>query len=198
MNTPQTSPDSGSRHVSPREAEERQRQAALFLDVRSPAEFEEAHIDGAVLRPLHGLDPAEAAKLAAGKGACVVVCQSGGRARQAAAKLTGSNVAGLCVLDGGMQAWMDAGLPVIRGERKVLPLMRQVQITVGLISATGAALALAVHPAFAIIPLVTGCGLLFAGLTGFCGMALLLARMPWNQASGKCCGSADSCCETKK
>jgi hypothetical protein len=87
---------------------------------------------------------------------------------------------------------MDAGLPVDRGQSRVLPLMRQVQITVGLISGAGAVLALAVNPLFAIIPLVTGCGLLFAGITGTCGMALLLAKMPWNRAQS--CGA---CCETK-
>jgi len=69
--------------------------------------------------------------------------------------------------------------------------MRQVQIAVGLISATGAALALTVNPKFAFIPLLTGCGLLFAGLTGTCGMALLLAKMPWNKTSA--CNSV-SCC----
>ena len=90
---------------------------------------------------------------------------------------------------------MNAGLPVIRSGSKTLPLMRQVQITIGLISATGAALALAIHPLFAILPLVTGCGLLFAGLTGTCGLALLLAKMPWNNAtpcdSRSCCAAKD-------
>jgi hypothetical protein len=70
--------------------------------------------------------------------------------------------------------------------------MRQVQIAVGLISAAGAALALTINPLFAIIPLVMGCGLLFAGLTGMCGLALLLAKMPWNRAQS--CGS---CSEEK-
>ena len=70
------------------------------------------------------------------------------------------------LVEGGTQGWIDAGLPVNRAQSNVLPLMRQVQITVGLISAAGAALALTVNPLFAIIPLVMGCGLLFAGLTG--------------------------------
>jgi hypothetical protein len=67
--------------------------------------------------------------------------------------------------------------------------MRQVQIAVGLVSAVGAALALGVDPRFAIVPLVTGGGLLFAGVTGFCGLALLLAKMPWNRT-----GKSTSCC----
>ena len=89
---------------------------------------------------------------------------------------------------------MDAGLPVNRGASRVLPLMRQVQITVGFLSAVGAALALTVNPRFALIPLVVGCGLLFAGLTGFCGLALLLAKMPWNKSST---GNSASCCAPK-
>jgi hypothetical protein len=83
-------------------------------------------------------------------------------------------------------------LPVIVGQSRALPLMRQVQITIGLISAAGAVLALAANPLFAIIPLVMGCGLVFAGITGICGLALLLAKMPWNRVPG--CGS---CCQTK-
>ena len=90
---------------------------------------------------------------------------------------------------------MQDGLPVERGESKVLPLMRQVQIVVGFLSATGAALALGVNVRFAIIPLLTGCGLLFAGLTGTCGMALLLAKMPWNRSVD---GSSGCGCEVKQ
>ena len=121
-----------------------------------------------------------------------MLCQSGGRARKAIEKLERAGVQGCVLVEGGTQAWMDAGLPVNRGESKVLPLMRQVQITIGIVSATGAALALAVNPWFALLPLITGCGLLFAGVTGYCGLALLLAKMPWNRT--KSCGS---CCATK-
>jgi hypothetical protein len=94
-------------------------------------------------------------------------------------------------VEGGTQAWIDAGLPVNRGQSRVLPLMRQVQIIVGFLSAVGGLLALTVNKLFAILPLVVGSGLLFAGLTGFCGLALLLAKMPWNRSSH--CNSA-SCC----
>ena len=87
------------------------------------------------------------------------------------------------LVEGGTQAWMEAGLPVDRGETGVLSLLRQTQIAVGAVSAGGALLALAAHPWFALIPLVTGCGLLVAGLTGFCGLALVLAKMPWNRSA---------------
>jgi len=96
---------------------------------------------------------------------------------------------GCVVVEGGSQAWMDAGLPVARGQRRGLPLMRQVQVVVGAVSAAGSVLALAVHPYFALVPLMMGAGLLFAGLTGTCGLAILLARMPWNRGTGR----ASSC-----
>jgi hypothetical protein len=69
--------------------------------------------------------------------------------------------------------------------------MRQVQITVGFLSAIGAALALTINPRYVFIPLLVGCGLLFAELTGFCGLALVLAKMPWNKTP--ICNSVSGC-----
>jgi hypothetical protein len=123
-----------------------------------------------------------------------VLCQSGGRAKKAIEKLEHAGVQGCVLVEGGTQAWIDAGLPVTRGESRVLPLMRQVQITVGFLSAASAALAVFVDSKFALIPLVIGCGLLFAGLTGFCGLAMLMAKMPWNKTPS--CDST-SCCAAK-
>lgn len=168
-------------------------QEAELLDVRTPGEYAAGHVPGAELIPLDELDPAAFGRERSGDVAPVyVLCQSGGRARKAIEKLERAGVQGCVLVEGGTQAWLDAGLPVNRGESKVLPLMRQVQITIGLVSATGAALALAVNPWFALLPLITGCGLLFAGITGYCGLAMILAKMPWNRT--KNCGS---CCATK-
>jgi rhodanese-related sulfurtransferase len=167
---------------------------ALLLDVRTPGEFAEAHVPGARLLPLDDLDPAAFQReLGDAARPVYVLCHSGGRARKAIDKLERAGVLGCVLVTGGTQGWMDAGLPVERARGGVLPLMRQVLIAVGFISAAGAALALVVNPLFAIIPLLTGCGLLFAGLTGFCGLALLLARMPWNRAKsgGACCATGN-------
>ena len=166
---------------------------AQLLDVRTPGEFAAAHVPGAKLIPLDDLNPGAFQRQRGSEEIPVyVLCQSGGRARKAIEKLEQGGVHGCVLVEGGTQAWIDAGLPTERAQSTVLPLMRQVQITVGLISAAGAALVLAINPLFAIIPLVMGCGLLFAGLTGMCGLALLLAKMPWNRAQS--CGS---CCEGK-
>lgn len=167
-------------------------QAAALLDVRTPAEFATAHVPGASLVPLDELDCAAFLKQrGADHKPIYVLCQSGGRARRAIEKFQRAGFDGCVLVEGGTQAWMDAGLPANRGKSKVLPLMQQVQIIVGFLSATGAALALTVNPLFALLPLVMGGGLLFAGLTGFCGLALVLARMPWNKSTG--C-AATSCC----
>lgn len=182
--------------ISPRELHQQVAAGgqAELLDVRTPGEFAAAHVSGARLVPLDELDcTAFLNQRGANDQPLYVLCQSGGRARRAIEKFQRAGFNGGVLVEGGTQAWMDAGLPVNRGESKVLPLMRQVQIVVGGVSAVGAALALFVNPLFAIVPLVTGCGLLFAGLTGFCGLALMLVKMPWNKSggcnSGSCCAS---------
>lgn len=167
-------------------------QPAYLLDVRTSGEFAAAHVPGATLLPLDDLDAAAFCREHGTAGQPVyVLCQSGRRARRAIEKIQRAGFQNCVLVEGGTQAWMDAGLPVNRGESQMLPLMRQVQVVVGSVSAVGAALALTVHPKFALIPLITGCGLLFAGVTGFCGLALVLAKMPWNKKSrcdsGSCC-----------
>ena len=161
-----------------------------LIDVRTGPDYQEVHIPGALLIPLDTLD-ADAVKTHEASG-IVLVCHSGMRAERVAKKLSEEGCSGLLVLKDGTQGWINAGLPVERGQCSVLPLMRQVQIGVGLISLTGAVLALTVNPWFALIPAFTGTGLIFAGVTGFCGLALLLAKMPWNQSPGNC--NSGSCC----
>ena len=165
-------------------------QSARLLDVRSPGEYAAAHVPGAKLMPLDELDAAGFCRERGRDCSPVyVLCQSGGRARRAIEKLERAGVQGCVLVEGGTQAWIDAGLPINRGESRVLPLMRQVQIVVGFLSAIGAVLALTVNLYFAFIPLVIGCGLLFAGITGFCGLAIVLTKMPWNKTckSNSCC-----------
>jgi len=164
---------------------------AYLIDVRTPGEFAAGHVPGARLFPLDDLNPAEFRNRAADAGPIYVVCQSGRRARKAIAKLRGAGVLDGVLVEGGTQAWLDAGLPVERNRHAGLPLMRQVQIVVGCVTAISAILALRVNSYFALVPLVMGCGLLFAGLTGVCGLALLLAKMPWNRVrnDGEACVS---------
>jgi rhodanese-related sulfurtransferase len=181
--------------ISPRELQRRLAgsRAGRLLDVRTAPEFQSVHISGATLVPLDRLDLTPISELCADGECLYVICQSGGRARKAIQKLQDAGLDNCVLVEGGMEAWINAWLPVERGETRVLPLMRQVQIIVGLIAGTGAVLALTVNPLFAIIPLLMSCGLIFAGISGICGLAILLTKMPWNRSAD--CGS---CCEPKK
>lgn len=99
--------------------------------------------------------------------------------RSAAERLKEYHLPPLAVLEGGIQAWDKAGLPLIRG-RKTISLERQVRIAAGTLVLTGAILAWLVHPWFIALSGFVGAGLVFAGITDTCGMGMLLARIPWN------------------
>jgi rhodanese-related sulfurtransferase len=154
-----------------------------LIDVRTPIEYEEMHMEGAHLMSLDGLDPAAVKTAFTGSEQCVLICQSGKRSDQAFQKLQAAGCEKLLILDGGILAWEAAGLPLIRSARKILPLMRQVQLTIGIILIISSALALTVNKNFTWLPAFLGCGLTLAGSTGWCGLAILLSRMPWNQSS---------------
>ena len=149
----------------------------FLLDVRSPLEFEGERIEGAHLIPLDELD-ARVDELP-GQGELIVVCRTGVRATIAAEALARAGRRAR-VLDGGMNAWRRARLPVREG-RKRLPVDRQVQLIAGLMVVTGVALGVLVNPWFLAIAAFFGAGLTFAGATGTCGLALVLMRMPWNR-----------------
>jgi len=151
-----------------------------LIDVRTPVEHEEMRIAGSRLMPLDRLDPAEV-KAAAGAGQCVLICQSGKRAERAFEKLQAAGCGNLAILEGGVAAWESADLPLERSARKRLPLMRQVQLIIGVLALTSSILALTVNRNFALIPAFLGAGLTLAGSTGWCGLAILLSKMPWNK-----------------
>jgi len=152
-----------------------------LIDVRTPVEHEEMHIAGSHLMPLDKLDAAAVKASAGDAEACVLVCRSGKRAEQALEKLRAAGLENLVILEGGVSEWESAGLPLTRSTAKRLPLMRQVQLIIGLLALTGSILALMVNKNFAVIPAILGAGLTMAGSTGWCGLAILLSKMPWNK-----------------
>ena len=154
-----------------------------LIDVRTPAEYAGVHVPGAKLLPLDDLDCRAALSARTGPaGAPIhILCHSGARAAKAAAKFTGTGFENCVVVEGGTQAWVDAGLPVERSAIRVLPLDRQLQITIGSIVLTGVLLAWFVNPAWVWLAGFAGTGLIFAGLSGICMMRSLLAKMPWNR-----------------
>ena len=168
--------------LDPRELAElrRQRPEIRLLDVRTPGEYETLHIAGAYNVPLDLLGEHGAEIRASTADPVVLVCQSGQRARKAEDALRRSGMPNVHVLDGGVAGWAAAGLPVVRGIAR-LSLERQVRIAAGSLAATGAVLSLVVNPLFALVPAFVGSGLVFAGITNTCGMAMLLARLPYNR-----------------
>jgi len=153
---------------------------AILVDVREPAEYEAAHIAGAHSVPLSALSCAALPEHEGKK--LVIHCHKGGRGAMACQKLCGERPdMEVYHLEGGMQSWEAARLPVVRSGRKMLPLDRQVQLTVGVLLMLGSAFAYKVSAAFLLVTGIIGLGLTIAGATGFCGLALFLARMPWNK-----------------
>lgn len=171
--------------ISPQQLHQRREngESLALLDVRTPAEHAEFHVPGIHLVPLDRLD---ANALTSVNGFAkdhpvYLFCRSGGRARQAAQQLEKEGFTRCVVVEGGTAAWADAGLPINRGERKVISLERQVRIAAGSLVLLGVILGTWVHAAFYGLSAFVGAGLIFAGITDWCGMGILLSRMPWNQ-----------------
>lgn len=158
-----------------------------LIDVRTPAEYQEVHVEYAKNVPLDRLNPQEliASRNGSAEQPLYVICKSGSRGQMACQKIEASGFSDVYNIEGGTSACVDAGLPVVRG-KKVMSLERQVRIAAGLLVMLGCILALTVNINWIILPSFVGAGLVFAGLTNTCGMGMILARMPWNQAQGSC------------
>lgn len=157
-----------------------------LIDVRTPLEYAEVHADGATPAPLDTLDPGTVMSSRAGSSdePLYVICKSGGRSAKAVEKFRAAGFANVISIQGGTDAWESAGLPVVRGTRKMMSLERQVRIGAGSLVLLGVLLGWMIHPAFYGLSAFVGAGLVFAGVTDWCGMGMLIARMPWNRAGG--------------
>jgi rhodanese-related sulfurtransferase len=150
-----------------------------LIDVRTPVEFAEVHVPRARNLPLDELKPGA---LSLPKDQPVyLLCRSGQRAAKAAEKLTKEGFVQPVVVAGGTLAWIAANLPVERSAVKVMSLERQVRIVAGSLVLIGAILGWFVNRGFFGLSAFVGGGLVFAGITDFCGMGLLLAKLPWNK-----------------
>lgn len=155
------------------------RDQAVLVDVREPMEYNREHIIGSRLVPLSGFDPADFER-DSGK-PVVCVCRSGTRAARAAGQVLATGFDQVYALEGGIDGWKQAGLPVHFDRKAPLDLMRQVQIAAGSLVLLGVLLAVLVSPWFMALSGFVGAGLVLAGVTGVCGMARLLTLMPWNR-----------------
>ncbi len=152
---------------------------AVLVDVREPDEFARTHVKGALSRPISSF---ETAHLNIDPERDVVfTCKSGMRTHANCERLVARLGREAFMLDGGLDAWAKAGLPVETDAKAPLEMFRQVQIGAGSLVLIGTVLGLTVHPGFFAIPAFVGAGLTVAGITGFCGMARVLSLAPWNR-----------------
>lgn len=150
---------------------------AVLIDIRNPDEHARERIAGALNIPIDRLSPE-----ATPGDVLVFHCRSGMRTGQAATQLAAAAAGRDCyIVEGGLNAWTAAGLPVERQRGAPIEMQRQVMIAAGLLVLAGTLLSLFVTPAWIALSIFVGAGLTFAGVTGFCGMARLLALMPWNR-----------------
>ena len=158
-----------------------ERGEALLIDVREPPEYAAEHIPDATLLPLSTFDPARVPQEAGKK--VVLHCVMGMRSAQAGQKLLDAGFTTVYNFRGGVQAWKDAGYATAGGQRAPLSLLRQVQIVSGSLVLLGTVLGVIASPWFLVLSGGVGAGLVYAGVSGTCGMATLLAQLPYNQRS---------------
>ena len=176
--------------ITPRQLHDRilKDEGIQLLDVRSSSEHEKVHISGVQLIPLSELDADTFAHESgfATDQPLYIFCASGNRAKHAASKLVKLGYGQCNVVEGGMQAWIIAGLPVSRGTSAMVSMENQVRIVAGGIVLSAVLLTQFVNPVFVWLSGFVGVGLLISGFTEWCGIRMLLARMPWNQNSEAC------------
>ena len=167
-------------HISPSDAKLLIEKGAILVDIRDNGEHARERIPQAQNVPLSKLCDQ---RIGEGHTAIVFHCKSGNRTRMNAPLLAGAAEADAFILDGGIEAWKKAGLPVAADRKQPLEMMRQVQIVAGGMALLGAVLGYTVHPSFYALSGAVGAGLMFSGISGTCAMARILKRMPWNRAA---------------
>jgi rhodanese-related sulfurtransferase len=170
-----------SERLKPDELLERmqKKDGSLFIvDVRSEDEFNSGSLEGALCIP-HDVIGSMAHTIPKDKD-LVLLCQSGKRSAKARGHLLQPDFNSVYELEGGMKAWQEAKHPVVK-KRSAIPIQRQVLIVAGTIVLLGNILGLVVNEAFYAVAIFVSLGLIFAGVSGFCGMAIVLEKMPWNK-----------------
>jgi rhodanese-related sulfurtransferase len=151
-----------------------------LIDVRTPGEYKSVCIQGAKNIPLDELEHAidelkEEHELH-------VMCHAGGRSQKAFDLLKSKGITNIIDVEGGMQDWLKASLPVAPGAKKPFPIMQQVLLIAGLLMLTGSLGSVYLHANLIWVSVAVGAGMTFAGATGNCYMTKVLALMPWNKA----------------
>lgn len=151
----------------------------MIVDIREKDEFRRKHIPGAIPWPLSEIQSGNTLYTFPAQSPVIFHCQVGSRTQQNRAALAKTVDGGeFVLLEGGINAWKQAGLPIVKNARQPLPLMRQVQITAGTVVLVGVIAGYNLHQGFFLLSGFVGAGLLFAGISGWYGMANLLAKCP--------------------
>ncbi len=153
-----------------------------IIDVRTPAEFSSAHIPGSYNIPLQLLSENTRDLAERLGGDVVLVCRSGARAVQAQQRLAAVGADDVGVLTGGISAFESAGGGVVRGPRH-WAMERQVRMAAGSLVLLGFLGSKLINPRLGYLSAAIGGGLTFSALTNSCGMAAVLAKMPWNRTA---------------
>ncbi|HLD95892.1 MAG TPA: rhodanese-like domain-containing protein [Alphaproteobacteria bacterium] len=152
----------------------------LIIDVREQGEYVAASIEGAILLPLGEIS---ASKIPETSKTIVVHCRSGKRSEMAILRLLKEDPSlQLLNMIGGILSWQAHGYPTAKGKKQPFSLTRQTHIIVGCLSLVGITLSQTISPIFLKLSAFISCGLIFSGLTGFCSLSYLLAKMPWNNS----------------
>ena len=149
---------------------------SICIDVRTPKEFRSMAVEGFENIPLNKLDSNKVNNYKN----VFIICASGNRSVTAAKRLTESGLKDVYSISGGVTSWKRQGNPVIGSGKSVISIMRQVQIIVGIGVLSGIVGSFYSDPAWIGLSAFFGAGMLFSGLTGFCGMAIVLEKLPWN------------------
>lgn len=158
--------------------------SVLLLDVRTPVEYNEEHLNGAINVPLDELETQ--LDTLSGYNLVYIYCRTGSRSYSACERLAERGFAGVINLHGGVVAWKEQNHSIHTNTNISLSIDRQVKLIAGSLILTSLLLASVIHPAFLGLALFVGSGLTFAGSSGICFLAILLARMPWNHQPLQC------------
>lgn len=168
--------------ITVQECNEALKSGGYLIDVRTPAEYNAVHAAPALNIPLEHVDT-DKLKAACSKGPWYIICQSGGRSSKACKTL--SELSGVYNVVGGTSAWQSAGLEISTNGKKIMSIENQVRIIAGFLILVTVSLGQLINPLWLIFTGFIGAGLLFSGMFNFCGLAILLSKMPWNK--GECC-----------
>lgn len=157
------------------------------VDVRTPAEHGNLHVESTVCCPLNELQTNKLladlkARGFADHDTLYLLCQSGRRSQMAAEQIARESKINVVVVEGGTEACVAAGLPLRSTGRRMISLERQVRIAAGFLVLVGVLSGFVLHPNWFALSGFVGAGLMFAGITDSCAMGMLIAKMPWNRA----------------